>query len=164
MGEDSRVGGSHLVWTWPELGIHINDEHAENGPACVPLTQYPVLDVQRAHGDEEVLKSSSHFFVYSRSDSSCPLRKTVKKSARVLFVLSGSKGSFKAEWGLQCEVINASMVTGRGRHVKLNDHGLSLSVHSALALIASCQRSSLLGVAEARDFTPTEPPLLRSEI
>ena len=48
----------------------------------------------------EVFKSSSYFLVYSRSNSSDSLRYTAKKSARGLFVLSGSKNSFKAEWRL----------------------------------------------------------------
>ena len=133
----SRVGGSHLVWIWLELGLHIDDEHAENGPACIPSTQYPVLDVQRAHGDEG---GAQVFVVLSRvlPVRLVPLRKTVKRYARELFVLSGLKDSFKAGWGLQCEVINVSMATGRGRYIKLNDHGL-LSVHSAPALMVSCR-------------------------
>ena len=42
-----------------------------------------------------MFKPSSYFLVYSRSNSSDSLRYTVKKSARELFVLNGSRESFK---------------------------------------------------------------------
>ena len=51
-----------------------------------------------------VLRSSSYFLVYSRSNSSDSFRYTEKKSARELFVLNGSKNSLRAEWRLKREV------------------------------------------------------------
>lgn len=54
-----------------------------------------------------VFESLPHSIVYSVSNSSDSLRYTVKKSARELFVLNGSKNSFKAVW----EVNLASAVT-----------------------------------------------------
>ena len=70
----------------------------------------------------EVLRSSSYFLVYSRSNSSASLRYTEKKSARELLVLSGSKNSFRAEWTrrLRCEVILVSTIIKWGRHTILD--------------------------------------------
>ena len=75
---------------------------AEKRPAYGERSQYSLSEFASAvrmglTKIREVFESSSYFLAYSRLNTSDSLRYTAKKSARGLFVLNGSKNSFRAE-------------------------------------------------------------------
>ena len=106
--EDLHVSGGHFVWVGFQLGLDINNKCRGD---CREQSSLGIFGSVLGAGGQptereqltkmrEVFKYSSYFLVYSRSNSSDSLRYTVKKSARELFVLNGSKNSFRAEWRL----------------------------------------------------------------